>query len=517
MNSTNLPLKPLPIGNIAITALVMGLVAHFLFFDHVPGISFVVFVIAFLGVLFGCMYYYTYRFPRRAVLFIPGILFFAAMVAVRSNGFLTFLNVITTIGLCLLMSEYIMGFNVVRFTLLDYLRVSILSVLGFLGRSFSAFAELVRLKNSIKPIGKGMQVLRGTLVTIPILVLFIILFSSADLVFGRFITSIFSFHLDTVVVARLIFIGIISFLFLGIFAYIFDRVTESVSIIPEKPLSAPANFGVIESSMLLGSLCALFLLFIGIQIEYLFAGQEAITKLGFTYAEYAHKGFAELNIAAVVTFIIVWALQKHVSMQQAKNIIWFKVLVSVLLLETFVILLSGFTRLSLYEAAYGFTSLRLYSHIFIIWLAVVFLLLWYKVLSQNSSSLLTFEGFISILVFLVIINFLNPDAFIARQNIQRYEQSTKLDSYYVSELSPDAAGIFEQYMFSSDQNLKNSALEFFDTQSLRNTHTDWQSYNAAWSRLNAAIEKNSQEIKQYRQSMQSATEQIQEQEKPVQN
>ena len=42
---------------------------------------------------------------------------------------------------------------------------------------------------------------------------------------------------------------------------------------------------------------------------------------------------------------------------------------------TLLIVLVAWMRLSLYEGAYGFTMLRLYSHIFAGWVAVVFVLL----------------------------------------------------------------------------------------------------------------------------------------------
>jgi hypothetical protein len=40
--------------------------------------------------------------------------------------------------------------------------------------------------------------------------------------------------------------------------------------------------------------------------------------------------------------------------------------------------------------------------------------------------------------FLVTLNLVNPDAFIARQNLARYEATGKLDVYYLTWLSDDA-------------------------------------------------------------------------------
>jgi hypothetical protein len=39
---------------------------------------------------------------------------------------------------------------------------------------------------------------------------------------------------------------------------------------------------------------------------------------------------------------------------------------------------------------------------------------------------------------LLVVNLMNPDAFIARRNIERYESTGKIDLTYLAELSPDA-------------------------------------------------------------------------------
>ena len=50
---------------------------------------------------------------------------------------------------------------------------------------------------------------------------------------------------------------------------------------------------MIEVTILLISIDLLFLVFVWIQFAYLFGGQANITIEGFTYAEYARRGFLE--------------------------------------------------------------------------------------------------------------------------------------------------------------------------------------------------------------------------------
>jgi hypothetical protein len=101
-----------------------------------------------------------------------------------------------------------------------------------------------------------------------------------------------------------------------------------------------------------------------------------------------------------------------------------------------VILVSSFQRLQLYELAYGFTRLRIYTHVFIIWLgillaAVVVLELFKRQRHFAFSALMVAVGFI------ISLNVLNVDTFIVRQNLNRAKTGEELDVAYLASLSED--------------------------------------------------------------------------------
>jgi hypothetical protein len=100
-------------------------------------------------------------------------------------------------------------------------------------------------------------------------------------------------------------------------------------------------------------------------------------------------------------------------------------------------LLSAYQRLLLYEQAYGFSRLRTYTHVAIVWLAVAFvvflILLGLGRLRQLAPAALAITaGFTMGLVFL------NVDTFIVDRNALRYERSRDLDVIYLRSLSDDA-------------------------------------------------------------------------------
>ncbi len=110
-------------------------------------------------------------------------------------------------------------------------------------------------------------------------------------------------------------------------------------------------------------------------------------------------------------------IEKHIVQKEKSHILGFKILSTAMIVQVIGIMVSAFTRLLLYEQAYGFTTLRLYSHIFIILLGIIFCLLIYKIHWDSRENMFALCTFISIILFLIGMNLLNPDLFIARQNI----------------------------------------------------------------------------------------------------
>jgi hypothetical protein len=105
-------------------------------------------------------------------------------------------------------------------------------------------------------------------------------------------------------------------------------------------------------------------------------------------------------------------------------------------------LFSAFKRLGLYEEVYGFSRLRTYTHVFLIWLGLLLIVtVALEVLRREHRF--TFAMLIASLGFAISLPILNVDEFIVEKNIQREIQAqTKnnadLDTEYFLDLSDDA-------------------------------------------------------------------------------
>jgi signal transduction histidine kinase len=181
----------------------------------------------------------------------------------------------------------------------------------------------------------------------------------------------------------------------------------------------------------------LFATFIIIQVNYLFGGQSNIHADGFTYADYARKGFFELLVVAVISLLLIQILSAITKRKDGRQAGIFSGLNIGLVALVVMILVSAFQRLLMYKAAYGFTRVRIYSENFMVWMAILLL----------ATALLEFirrERLFSLAVlvcaigFGVTINLTNVDATIARENVTRAVGGNKLDIDYLATLSEDS-------------------------------------------------------------------------------
>ncbi len=269
-----------------------------------------------------------------------------------------------------------------------------------------------------------------------------------------------------------------------------DRRDQIANLETPEPQAAPAPFfslGFTETIMVLGSVCLVFVAFVAIQFVYLFGGVRNIAN--FSYAEYARRGFAELIIVAVLTLGLALLLNVVAIRRTRRQTNIFRSLSTGLILLTAVILVSAFQRLRLYELTYGFTSLRLFIYVFIVWLGVLFagftLSLYWMPAPINVFPL---TALIAVFGFVATLDILNPDAFVAWQNLNRGD----IDPIYLSTLSEEAVPALLTLVDAPEPGLRDIVTHALSLQQLHllwyQQHGDWRDFNLARSNAIALLD-----------------------------
>lgn len=421
---------------IFIYSLVLGLLFNEFFYRNPIGTSFPVYT---LMITFGYFMLTIFRKQKTTLqtyILIIAALLTSSMVFVRSSSLLTFINIVATISILILVVSSSVGLKISKFRIRDYI-LSHMAPIEFIVAFGDSLVDFRLQLTQSKDKKMFLQILRGLAITLPILIILLILFSSADLIFDKYLKEIIDLDItfDTFVQGFIIIYATLAFI--GAYYYILTKKTDHYDS-PIKTSQRTGNLGIVEISILLGSINFLFLLFIIIQITYLFGGESNVSIQGFTYSQYARKGFFELIAVALISFLILWKSHDEAANGEKSKEVIFKILSGVLIMLVLIIMTSAYKRLLLYEEAYGFTTLRLYSHIFTVWLGSVFIYLLYKILKDGKESLFMLKVAITSYAFLAFINILNPDAFIAKSNISRYKTTGKIDLAYLSHLSDDS-------------------------------------------------------------------------------
>ena len=433
-------------GRILLASLLLGVAWERIFYGHPLGLG----LILFLLLLLGCLNWLGRSkgiHPRRRNLWllIP-LAGLALLVALRAESGLHALNLCAILGLLALLGHFFSGGRLGALGIFDY--PALLAHIS--GHSLFQAAPLLPKAldgATVKQHGREQlfPLIRGTLLALPLLAFFALLLLSADLVFAAFVDDFFSLAIFDILIEttwRSLLILLVAWVLAGGLAYALLRAR------PEQPpftatlqeeLASHFSLGFGETATVLSLVNALFLGFVWIQFAYLFGGRAQIVLEGFTYAEYARRGFFELVAVALTTLALLrglqWLSRSHTGYQRQL----FNALGSLMIALVLVMLLSAFQRLRLYEAAFGYTRLRLMVHLFIIWLGLLLgwqaLTLWWHPGRQPQFAL---AALVAALGFLLTLNVLNPDALIARQNLARFEETGKVDAYYLTRLSADA-------------------------------------------------------------------------------
>ena len=476
--------------------LVLGWLFDLLFYGKLPGISLLIFSLALLAAL-GLALRSEGARALRANLWLPVLLlFFAAMGFVRANGFLTFLNICAMLMLASLLAIYLTRRPAAEGGVIRLAWAPVQALGLSLWRGGGAVEQVARqdlgaARGSARRVAPA--VLRGVLIALPVVVIFGALLASADLIFADLIHRVLAQDLLEKLLRwgwRGVLILAVGFVALGGLAYAAGRppADESRVTVP----TVPRFLGFLESAIVINAVNVLFFLFVLIQLPYLFGGRLNIAEGGFTYAEYARRGFGELVAVSVLVLGMLLALHA-ITRRDGRQGLTFNISSTILVALTCVMLVSAFKRLLLYEDFYGFTEMRLYPHVFMVWLGL--LLTWFVATLWLRPDRFAIGLLVAAFGFVATLDLLNPEAFIVRQNFARYQQQgesafwrgtdrnsddyARIDAAYLAQLSDDAVpaliGIVDR-LPDAERQVVDARLLSLGRQ--RYQHREWQQWQS---------------------------------------
>ncbi|MGR6322749.1 DUF4173 domain-containing protein [Micromonospora soli] len=275
-------------------------------------------------------------------------------------------------------------------------------------------------------------------VTAVLLLLFGLLFSSADAVFADLVAE----ALPDVSTP-------------GAFGWIFRLLLVGAVLLggayllaapPDLELRAGPARAVrrLEWVLPLALLDALFAAFVLVQLTVLFGGSgHVLHTAGLTYAEYARGGFWQLLAVSALTLLVIAGAMRWAPRRTGADRALIRLLIGGLTVLSLVIVASALYRMRVYTEAYGATRLRLGVATVELWLGLLFVLVGVATVRLRGAwlpRLVLGAGVVALLGLAVV----NPDRLIADWNVTRWQRIDRLDVGYLSGLSADAAPALDQ-------------------------------------------------------------------------
>lgn len=313
-------------------------------------------------------------------------------------------------------------------------------------------------------------VAKGAAISLPVLLVFGSILSSADPMFAKLVTPTMSLDIENVVPRGMLFATALVGFFGMVSVFVppirakFIKIFESGSSVGPPPIPIPQEEGheshvTMTAATFLGSIALLFALFIGVQLRYLFGGAEHVLRTnGLTFAEYARRGFFEICWVVGLMIPLLLAAQSKLKDHAGPALRWFHIAAGSNAVLLAALLGSAAYRMGLYVDAYGLSPLRIYVSAGIAWMALI--LLFYGL--QGIKGRLPQFGravLVSAVAVVAGLNVVRPDWVIARYNLAKTGRS--VDEEMISFCGADARSVLVGTSYEKKWRASHSAQQLY--------------------------------------------------------
>jgi hypothetical protein len=394
------------------------------------------------------------RLSRESNIWLAVAVLFAAGLSWRDADMLQFFDVLAMLSALVLLAMSIAAIPVPGLALArvrDLIRAAFDTGRDVATGVVPLLARDAELHTAFGPSGHGSirRIGRALVITAPILLIFTLLLTHADPVFGSF------FRLPDVDLGVVLSHVVVACFFAWVVAGWLRRsllAHPGGAGAPATPLLL--TLGATDVTLALGALNVLFAAFVVVQIGWLFGGEALVLRTtGLSYADYARRGFFELTCVAGLLLPVLLGAHALIPIADSRALRFYRGLAVPLVMLLGAIMFSALARMSVYVRYYGISTDRLYATAFMIWLAIVFLWLALTVLRSRPCAFaagLVVSGF----VVLFTLNLLNPDALVARANLARGGAGRTgaggADLRYVATLGGDAVPVLVSELTAAD-------------------------------------------------------------------
>lgn len=396
---------------------------------------------------------------------LAGVLYaFSAVYTVTANHLLTFLNTLFLITVSALFVYALCqpDSNTFHWLPLTMEKALFSHPFGSLNKCPAAALSAARSKSGWKNV---LHVLVGLVLTVPLTIIVAALLCSADDAMAQMINNlIFEPDSETLILIPQLAFGLLLGFYL--FGMLYSNVHTPKPLLDEECERRILGIRIMPNAMVYAAvtpICVLYVLFFVSQFPYFLGGFTGELAEGFTYAEYARKGFFELCAVCCINFAVIGIMSFMAKQCGERKPIMLKIYTLFLSVCSLILAGTAIAKMFLYIRAYGMTQLRIYTSWFMLLLITGFVLI---ILRQFKAKLPVCKiAFILFTAMFGLLCFSRPDAWMTRYNAEMYlsGQLEEFDYAHLSSLSDDALVSAMAYKDVLDTSSIESELKDFES------------------------------------------------------
>ncbi len=422
-------------------SLIFGLLFTVCLYRNLSGITFPVITAALLmfSVLF--LKKNEIQIQKGSAPYFAGIMLLGISTVLTDRGFFHFFNSVGIVLLFMMLMAHQLyrddewGFE-------DYVKKFFTMAGTWIGALGEPFHRMKKTDAKTKDPAKDARrkqtgaVFCGVLAAAVMLMMIIPLLMSSDRIFSQIFNSIFRFFSPLNLLRKIDIgniIGVCLTFAFGMFAlYAFFAGLFKMNL-GGKTQAKPGKISSATGIAFAGMMTAVYVLYAGVQILFLFLRLDQGLPDGVTYSQYAREGFWQLLLVSLINFGTVLVCVRIF----AENRI-LKGLLCVISGCTCIMILSAAYRMILYVREYGLSFLR----VLVLWFLAVLLFIFAGIIYSIFRSRFRLFRYITAVVSVgyILLSLSHVDAGIAAYNISGAADQKDIDIYYLTDmLSQDAA------------------------------------------------------------------------------
>ena len=470
-------------ANLLIWIILLVIWNSILFFEKKLGLSVTLFIIPLIILIYYSLKINNKIKDKKGLLFIIPIILLSLTYLIFDNYFFRVTNTLAIPILLTLLYIYTIKptFNIKN--IIESIIKIVIEPLSHIGNVYHLITEQINKK--IKVSNKIKRVTKSIIIIIPIVLIVLFLLSSADQIFGNIFNKLFNLTSKISLsntIKRLIPMIILFFYLSATINYLLYNYSKTEN--NEKEINV--NIDSLTVKILLTTLNIIYIIFDIIQIKSLMLHQ---VSMNISYAEYAREGFFQLMIVSFINLIIILVSKSIEKKQDKKSKKYIKIMNLIMVFLTFIIIISSFIRMHMYETEFGYTLLRLLVYFSLI--TEIILLIPTIIYIINSKFNIVKYYIIILITMYITINFINIDYIIAYRNIKRYYETNDIDIYYLMNNHTDNIPLLiDLYNKTDDENIKEDLKEYLN--SIETKTNGFQEFNISKKIANEKI--NSEKI-----------------------